>query len=544
MLLRVRVLAVLLCLLTAGGLDLVAVPASASETVLCSGYRGCSQQGMDASGYAHVNDQMFWRMYAGHNCTNYAAYRMVHNGMPNVRPWSGDGNATNWGRLNPSITDDTPRVGSIAWWRAGDPPAGSAGHVAYVEQVLSPDEIVVSQDSWGGTFSWARISRTSGNWPRGFIHFDDASLTNLAAPTLTGEPRVGGTLVASGGSWNPADATLRYRWRADGTSIPGATGPTLTLGPEQQGKTIVVRVRATKLGYPRESATSATTAPVAPGQITNLSPPSVTGVPRVDEILTGAPGQWDQQVPGLATSLQWLADGVPIPGATSSALHVDPSLVGQEISLSVTASAPGYADVTSASASTALVEPGTFTRTLRPAVVLSPGTHRPQPGQTLSIDVGSFRPRIKQGAEVAVQWLRDRVAVPGATGSTYRLRNADLGSKISAEVTLTKPGYTTLTTSTRRTHRVRSTAHFHVRRTVHPHRVRLRIAVTARGAHPVTGTVQVRWHGTVVAERRLRDGARSIVLKGLPSGVQVFRIRYAGSHSVRPHTVERSARLH
>ncbi|MGH3445404.1 MAG: CHAP domain-containing protein [Nocardioidaceae bacterium] len=543
MLLRVRVLAALLCLLTAGGLDLLAVPASASETVLCSGYRACSQQGMDASGYAHVNDQMFWRMYAGHNCTNYAAYRMVHNGMPNVRPWSGDGNATNWGRLNPSITDATPRVGAIAWWRAGDPPAGSAGHVAYVEQVLSPDEIVVSQDSWGGTFSWAQISRASGNWPSGFVHFDDATLTNLAAPDVSGDPRVGATLVASSGSWDPADATLRYRWRADGINIPGATGPSLTLGPEQQGTTIVVRVRATKLGFPRATATSSTTAPVAPGQITNLSPPAVTGVPRVDETLTGTSGQWDQKVPGLTTSLQWLADGVAIPGATSATLRLDPSLIGKAVSLSETASAPGYVDVTAGSVETVAVVPGVFTRISRPAIVLSPGARRPQPGQTLSVDVGSFRPRTRQGAEVAVQWLRDGVPVPGATGSTYQLRNADLGSKISAEVTLTKPGYTTLTTPTKRTHRVRSTAHFHVRKTVHPHRVRLTIALSARGAHPVTGTVQVRSHGSLLAERRLRDGARSIVLKGLPSGVHVFRIRYAGSHTVRPHTVGRTARL-
>ena len=102
---------------------------------------------------------MFWRMYAGHNCTNYAAYRMVRSGMPNVRPWSGPGNAEYWGTSVPNLTDSVPRVGAIAWWRANAGPAGSSGHVAYIQRVVSANEIVVSQDSWGGDFSWASITR-------------------------------------------------------------------------------------------------------------------------------------------------------------------------------------------------------------------------------------------------------------------------------------------------------------------------------------------------------------------------------------------------
>ena len=29
---------------------------------------------------------MYWRMYAGHNCTNYVAYRLIQTGMPDSRP--------------------------------------------------------------------------------------------------------------------------------------------------------------------------------------------------------------------------------------------------------------------------------------------------------------------------------------------------------------------------------------------------------------------------------------------------------------------------
>src|ERR671912_95046 len=66
---------------------------------------------------------MYWRMYSGHNCTNYVAYRLIENGMPNVRPWDGSGNATNWGVAMSRITDSTPTVGSVAWWKAGVYPA-------------------------------------------------------------------------------------------------------------------------------------------------------------------------------------------------------------------------------------------------------------------------------------------------------------------------------------------------------------------------------------------------------------------------------------
>ena len=61
----------------------------------------------------------------------------------------------------------------MAWWRANSSPAGSAGHVGYVEQVVSPDEIIVSMDWWGGDFTWARIIKGGGSWPSGFIHFND-----------------------------------------------------------------------------------------------------------------------------------------------------------------------------------------------------------------------------------------------------------------------------------------------------------------------------------------------------------------------------------
>ena len=117
-----------------------------TSTYLCSGYAGCQAAGYGNYGYRQASSTMYWRMYTGHNCTNYFAYRLVQSGMPNVRPWDGSGNASNWGVAMASITDQTPTVGSVAWYKPHVTPAGSNGHVAIVEQVISDTEITVSGD--------------------------------------------------------------------------------------------------------------------------------------------------------------------------------------------------------------------------------------------------------------------------------------------------------------------------------------------------------------------------------------------------------------
>ena len=46
-----------------------------------------------------------------------------------------------WGKYMARITDQVPNVGAVAWWGRYSNGSGSAGHVAYVEKVVSPTEI-------------------------------------------------------------------------------------------------------------------------------------------------------------------------------------------------------------------------------------------------------------------------------------------------------------------------------------------------------------------------------------------------------------------
>ena len=250
--------ALLATVLTTAGTALVALPvapAEASITTLCSGYSSCASKGMGNAGYASANHTSYWRMYSGHNCTNYAAFRMVKAGMPPTRPWSGGGNATNWGSKMSRITNGVPRVGAIAWWKAGVKPAGSAGHVAYVEKVISANEVVLSQDSWNGDFSWTRITRSGGGWPSGFVHFRDVPLRLTAGSRISGFAKVGSALRASAPRWSPAATAVSYQWFQNGAAIAGATGATYVPTNAQLGKALSVRVTGTRYGYPASAYT-------------------------------------------------------------------------------------------------------------------------------------------------------------------------------------------------------------------------------------------------------------------------------------------------
>lgn len=504
-----------------------------STSYLCMGYATCANAGMSHAGYRYANDKMYWRMYSGHNCTNYVAYRLIQSGLPNQRPWSGGGNASNWGPSMKRIRNATPAVGAVAWWAANVPGAGSAGHVAYIEQVVSADEIIVSQDSWGGDFSWARITRSSGRWPTGFLHFNDAELTNVEPPAVTGAPRVGATLSAKPAAWSPSDATVVYQWRADGAPIPDATAATFVPRNAQQGEQITVTATASKLGYPTSSVTSGPTKPVAPGVITNTEPPVLAGEPVVDDALSVTSGTWNP-VPGKLR-YRWTADGDPIAGATTTTLTPWPELVGKTLAVTVTARKKGYDDVVATSTFPSPVAPGTFTVEQAPTVS---GT--PLLGQTLSLDPGSYSP---VDGDVSIQWLRAGVPVDGATETTYPLTAADLGSRMTAQVTIARAGYTSLVSEPVATRTVRSTPGLHVSLERGVRRPLLTVRVTARGVTPVTGVVQVVSHGTVLAELTLRNGSAHTRLRDLAEGRHTVKIRYLGAATVPRAAVRRSFRI-
>ncbi len=510
----------------------VVAPAAATSTRLCTTYSGCIAAGYSDAGYGKASGSMYWRMYSGHNCTNYVAYRMVQSGLPNVRPWSGSGNGSNWGVALSDLTDQTPRVGAVAWWKANVPGAGSSGHVAYVEEVISADEIIVSQDSWGGTFSWARITRSGTGWPSGFIHLNDVELENTALPAIRGELKVGATVTATPGAWSVPDVTLGYRWRADGVRIPTANSPSLTLTPDLEGAVLTLRVVATKPGFQRQIVLTDASGPVQPGALTPVEEPAVTGEAVVDSTVTADPGTWNP-VPEQVT-YRWFADGRRLRKATAPTLDVTPTLAGKELTVAVTARKSGYDAVTASSAPTAPVERGTLIAGSSPTV-----SGEPRLGETLSVKVPTASP----DAVAVVRWFRGGERVRGAGEPTYVVTADDLGARIVAQVTFRRTGYTPLPVRSVPTARVKSEPRFELTTEVRRGVLHVGAAVSAPEVASVTGVLRVLRKGSTIAEFPVRDGLAQGTVKGLPQGRTRLRFRFTASEVVAASVIVRAVRV-
>lgn len=496
-------------------------PAGAAITRLCTGYTSCANAGMGSAGYAQASGQMYWRMYSGHNCTNYAAYRVIKNGYSSTRPWDGSGNATYWGTQMSSITDRTPAVGAIAWWRAGVYPAGSAGHVAYVEKVISPTEIIISQDSWGGDFSWARITSTSG-WPSGFIHFNDQKpvMNNVKRPTVSGDLRVGETLTATRGGWRPRGADVVYQWRSAGEALQTGSMNTFEVGKAQLGKRVRVKVIASKSGYVDAAAKSDLTSRMRPGVMTSTRLPLIEGTPEVDQTLVADGGRWSPRA--QTRTFQWKADGQPVAGATGRRLTLTSDLVDKVMTVSVTATHGAYRTLTATSAGTARV-------TAAPIVVEEEPVLEGEPllGETLRLaTVGTASPE----ATRTLQWLRDGQPVRGATTRRYELTPRDLGSSITARVTWTREGYRPAVEEVPTTTVVRSVPTVEHEVVSGTGKFVVTATVLAPGVDVVPGVLRVARRGEVLAERPVaEDGTVRLVVRDQRAGERDYRIVLPGT---------------
>lgn len=493
-------------------LVLPVAPASADTRLLCKGFSQCSSLGYGNTGYSRYYQQMWWRMYAGHNCTNYAAYRMVKAGMSTTRPWSGSGNASNWGIALADRTNQTPMVRSIAWWK-------NRNHVQVVERVLSKDRIIVSEDHWGGDFDWAEVRRGDGsNWPDGFIHLRDARVQNRALPEVVGTPQVGVPLTADTGSWSPA-GSVTVQWLRNGHAIRGANATTFTPRPGDIGFRISVRVVAHRLGYLDATRTSTRTVGVVPGELSAAAAPVISGFAKVTGTLTASRPAFDPTPD--TTTVQWLADGQPIAGATGWSLTLAPERLGQRITVAVTAARRGYTSATTTSVPTDAVGPEKIAAVVRPALTGSPIV-----GETLRFDTGQVN---VAGATRSITWKRN--GTPFANASQYYSPTLDdLGDRISASVTYSKAGYDPVTWNVTTPHVVRVRPRIALGS---PASRQISVRVRADGVTTVTGYVTIS-DGSHAATRLLGTGGRTVFTsRWITGGRHRITVFYQGSRLVQ-----------
>lgn len=108
-----------------------------------------------ATSARNVVDQ--WNTYT-RNCTSYAMWKINQAGLAfNNNPTGPNGqsttlgNAGSWDEHASDIgytVNNTPTVGNPVNWEAGSGGAGSAGHVAWVEQINADNSVFISEWNW------------------------------------------------------------------------------------------------------------------------------------------------------------------------------------------------------------------------------------------------------------------------------------------------------------------------------------------------------------------------------------------------------------
>lgn len=268
-------------------------------------------------------------------------------------------------------------------------------------------------------------------------------------PTITGTAKVGSKLTAVAGTWQPAPVTNTYKWYSDGALISGATASTYTTKSASLGKSITVRVVGAKSGFTSVGQTSEPVV-IASGTFT-AGTPKISGTAAVGVTLTAANGTWSPTTSATFT-YQWMqkADGAEaataISGATKSTYAVASAYQGSAISVTVTATRPGFTTESATSAPTAAV----LGKLTAPTPKIS-GTAKV--GKTLIAKPGTWT----AGTVLSYEWIRTKSGkskVLSGTAKTYKITSSSKGYTIKVRVTGTLEGYRTVKPTSKATAKI------------------------------------------------------------------------------------------
>jgi hypothetical protein len=162
----------------------VTFPCNNTAGYACTpGYTGTNATGWAAEYYGCPDYAAGCAVGTPHNCTLYAAFKLMQNGYPNPH-WSA--NASDWAKEAADhgvLVNQSPAVGAIAQW--------NGGHVAYVESSNSSG-ITLTMDAYYTESPWPNgytaeihIAPGSPAWPDNFIHFDDQNGSNTPSPSAS-----------------------------------------------------------------------------------------------------------------------------------------------------------------------------------------------------------------------------------------------------------------------------------------------------------------------------------------------------------------------
>ena len=273
--------------------------------------------------------------------------------------------------------------------------------------------------------------------------------SNTAWPALSGTARDGQTLTSSSGTWTgTAPITYAYAWRrcdtngGNCTTIANASGQSYVLGVADVGSKVYSLVTATNAGG-SASQRSALSAVVSAAKPVNTAWPALSGTARDGQTLTSSSGTWTGTAP-ITYAYAWRrcdANGgncTTIANASGQSYVLGAADVGSKVYSLVTATNAG-GSASQRSALSAVVSAAKPVNTAWPALS---GTARD--GQTLTSSSGTWTGTAP--ITYAYAWRRcdanggNCTTIANASGQSYVLSVADVGSKVYSLVTATNAG--------------------------------------------------------------------------------------------------------
>ena len=265
---------------------------------------------------------------------------------------------------------------------------------------------------------------------------------NTTLPVISGKAEVGQLLAVSNGTWSGTPATkYTYQWESCVSktckAITGATESSYRVIGSQLSDTLRAVVTDENPAG-KVSANSAETATITAGPPVNTALPTISGTARDGQTLSASTGSWAGTEP-FSYTYQWRScnsagEGCSsISGATSSTYKLTSGYVGKTLRIVVTAkNSVESTEATSSASAVVLAAPPSNTS----LPVISGAA---EGGQLLSVSNGSWEGTPPISYEY--QWETCNSSggscsnISGATASSYRVLNSQIGGTLRVVVT-------------------------------------------------------------------------------------------------------------
>ncbi len=324
-------------------------------------------------------------------------------------------------------------------WKRGAAAISSATGRTYVLTQADVGAAITVTVSWtdAGSTVETLISDATSN----VANLNDSP---TGAVTITGTATQGQTLTADTSTIvdpdGPSNLTFTYQWKRGAAAISSATGRTYVLTQADVGAAISVTVSWTDAGSTVETLTSTATASVTNANDPPTGAVTITGTVTQGQTLTADTSTIsDPDGPSnLTFTYQWKRGAAAISSATSSTYTLTQADVGAKITVTVS-----WTDAHGASESLTSVATASVTNANDPPTGTVTISGTATQGQTLTAVTSMIvDPDGPSSLTFTYQWKRGAAAISSATGRTYVLTQADVGSAITVTVSWTDAGST------------------------------------------------------------------------------------------------------